>query len=629
MRTLWDASDTGETDRAMNRKHQLPSTVRILVLVGLQIHMAQADIFTVTTTRAYGTGSLSAAIQRAEKTVSPSRIVFNIPLADEGYSARSGGWTILLTEPLPVLARGHLEIDAATQPKPPDKDSDGACISLVAARPGVEQALCAVSSDNTIRGFAIGGFKYGIVLYGSGAARNAIVGNRIGLSAGDKPAPNDTGVIVVEGACDNRIEHNVVSGNAQLGVYLGGRDTARNRLVGNRIGCDPTGTRRLPNGVGVMLTHARNNVIGGAGVEDGNLISGNDDVGLLLVGKQTEGNTVLGNFIGVDRSGTQPVHNNIGIVIKSLANRNTIGGPGHGERNVVSGNIEIGIYMEAVDGNRVVGNLIGTDVTGKRTVQEGEIVQGNGVEFNTVAKGNVVGGTAPGERNIISGHKVYGVVYYGHCERNATIGNYIGTDISGEIALPNATGICVDCASHHNAISGNVISGNVSYGIFFVTRGTEYNTLRGNRIGTNTGGTAALPNDIGMVVSTGASRNRIGGSGPTDGNLISGNRQAGVMITNRFTEENVFEGNSIGIGADGITPLPNRHGVIFSTYPKRNRVQGNLIAYNKDAGVVLCEYAEANIVVSNRLFGTSLPVAQDRTSSSNTVAHNRVSGGAP
>jgi hypothetical protein len=378
-----------------------------------------------------------------------------------------------------------------------------------------------------------------------------------------------------------------------------------------------------------MLSRASGNVIGGAAEGDGNLISGNEDVGILLVGKWTEANAICGNLVGVDRTGTRPLPNNIGVVFKSLANRNTVGGTAKGERNVVSGNIQIGIYVEAADGNRIVGNLIGTDVTGRRAACEGEVVQGNGVEFNTVAKDNVVGGVAPGERNVISGHKVYGVVYYGHCERNATVGNYIGTDISGEAALPNATGICVDCASHHNDIAHNVISGNLSYGMFFVTRGTEYNTLRGNRIGTDARGTAALPNDIGMVVSTGASRNRIGGAEPAEGNLISGNRQAGVMITNRFTEENLFEGNSIGVGADGKTPLPNRHGVIFSTYPKNNRLQGNLIAYNKDAGVVLCEYAEANVVISNRLFGASQSVTQDRTSSRNTVAHNRIEGVSP
>ncbi len=293
------------------------------------------------------------------------------------------------------------------------------------------------------------------------------------------------------------------------------------------------------------------------------------------------------------------LHNDKGIVIKSLANHNRVGGPGIAQRNVISGNIEISLYIEAADGNVVQGNLIGTDITGRKAVTDGERVQGNGVEFNTCAKGNILGGRADGERNVISGHKVYGVVYYGHCERNSTLGNYIGTDSTGETPLPNATGICVDCASHHNDIAFNVISGNLSYGMFFVTRGTEGNTLRGNRIGTNAAGTRALPNDIGMVISTGATNNIVGGPRDEDRNLISGNRQSGLLITNRFTEGNRVEGNTIGLDVTGTKPIGNRHGVIFSTYPAKNALLRNVISGNEQAGVVLCEYATDNEILGN------------------------------
>ena len=515
----------------------------------------------VTNTRSSGEGSLTAAIERA---TAGNTISFDLPANDR---------TIRLAAPLPNNLRGGLIIDGGGQ------------VEIAASNAGVDHALALVSPGNTVRGLKISGFKHGLVLYGPGAVSNTIAGNTL--------TGNQTGAIAVEGARNNTIEDNVISGNAQIGFYLAGKTTRENTLRNNRIGCDTAGTKREPNGVGVMIARSACNVI------EGNTVSGNDDIGILLVGRGTGENVIRGNRIGTDSAGTKPLHNNVGIVVKSLADDNTIGGLTPAARNVISGNREIGIYIEAADGTRILGNFIGPDATGTRAVQEGDIVQGNGIEFNTVAKKNLLGGPESGARNVISGNKVYGVVYYGHCERNTTEGNFIGTDVTGARALPNATGICVDCASHHNDIVGNTISGNLSYGMFFVTRGTESNTLHGNRIGTDVSGTAALPNDIGMVISTGACRNIVGGAEAADRNIISGNRQAGLMITNRFTEENRVTGNFIGTDASGERALPNKYGVILSTYPRRNVVTNNAVGSNRVAGIVITEHAEENDVTGN------------------------------
>jgi titin len=562
-----------------------------------------ATVFTVTTTQADGAGSLAQAITRANQSAGPTQIAFALTQADPGFAATTGVWTLRLAVPLPALTGGPVTIDGTTQPAAPNPQPGRTPrLAIVAAAAGVEQAFSVVSAGHTLRGLAIGGFRYGVVLYGRGATANTLTECHLGIDAtGVAAQPNQTGVIIVEGAHGNTLNRNVISGNTQIGVYIGGQESIQNQLQGNHIGCNADGSRRLANGLGIMISRAPENVIGGTAAGAGNLISGNDDIGILLVGKWTERNLILGNSIGTDHAGERPLSNNIGIVLKALANQNTIGGAAAGAGNLVSGNREIGIYIEAADGNRILGNLIGTDRSGRRTVQDGDLVQGNGVEFNTVAKNNVLGGLGAGERNVISGHKVYGVVYYGHCERNSTLGNYIGVDSSGAGALPNATGICVDCASHHNDIAGNVISGNLSYGLFFVTRGTEYNTLRSNRIGVDVSGTLAVPNDIGMVISTGASHNRVGGTDPADRNLISGNRQSGLMITNRFTEHNQVIGNYIGVDASGAKGLGNLHGVLLATYPQANLVRDNVIAANRSAGVILYEYAEANEVLANRI----------------------------
>lgn len=583
----------------------LAATVVIGLLTLGRVSGAAGPVLAVTNTNSSGPGSLAGAITQANLDRPGTTITFAIPKTDPGFDAAAGVWRIKVATALPPLMAERIVIDGESQTASVgDTNPLGPEIAIVGAGMTLDAGIAMVSAGGAVKGLAIGGFKHGVVLFGAKAIGNTVSGCAIGVGPdGRAAAPNGAGIIAVEGSRDNVIEDNLISGNALLGVYIAGRDTTGNTLRRNRIGTDALGQRRVPNGLGVMVSHSAGNAIGVA--QGGNTISGNANVGILLVGKWTENNTIRGNRIGTNLDGSKLVHNNIGIVVKSLANRNQIGGAKPGEGNIISGNVEIGVYIESSDGNVLHGNLIGTDQTGTRTVEADGIVQGNGIEFDTVAKGNMLGGDGPGERNVISGHKVYGVVYYGHCERNSTIGNYIGTDITGTKSIPNATGICVDCASHHNTIARNVISGNMSYGLFFVTRGTEHNVLVGNKIGTNAAGDAALPNDIGMCVSTGACRNRIGGPNPEDANVFSGNTQTGLMITNQSTAENVVEGNLIGLDARGCRAIPNKHGLLFSTYPERNIVRRNTISGNSAVGVVLYEYSSGNEVTGNRI-GTNV-----------------------
>ena len=551
---------------------------------------ASAGTITVTNTRASGPGSFEVAINTANALGSGTVITFRVPTSDPGYDPDSGIYTIRIERPLPPLTAGGITIDGLM-------GEDRPRVILVPKEAGVDHALSLVSPSNHVQGLSLVGFKYGLVLYGTGAIQNTVSRCFLGvLPDGATPLPNETGVIFVQGASGNTLKRCVVSGNTGIGAYIGDRGTSGNIISDCRIGTDISGTRSIPNQTGVMLARSTQNVIG-----PNTIVSGNRDIGILMVGKWTEHNSVRGCLIGVDASGTRPIPNNIGVVIKSLANHNAIGGVDPGAGNIISGNVQIGVYIEAAHENTLQGNLIGTDITGTRVVEENGVVQGNGVEFNTVARGNVLGGSSPAARNIISGHKIYGVVYYGNCEQNTTQGNYIGTDLTGTKPLPNATGICVDCASHHNEILDNVISGNMSYGLFFVTRGTEYNIMRGNLVGTTADGLSPLPNDIGMVVSTGAQRNVIGGPDPAHANIFSGNIQTGLMITNRYTEENLVENNIIGLNKPGKAPIPNRHGVILSTYPTANTLRSNRISGNTAAGVVITEYAVGNHLVDNTI----------------------------
>jgi titin len=644
--------------------NKLISTILILVC-----GIANANIIVVNNTNDAGTGSLREAITSSNSMVGADTIIFYISISDAGYNSMNGTWTISLQSLLPYMLGGNLFVDGSSQPG----YSGTPKIAITTINPSsVLWAFGIFSSNNIIKGIQVCGFANGILLSEpsgtnntiescfigtnhngtssmpntngivinnnangnfisnniiSGNTANGIVikrsnnisikGNKIGCdSNGTNPIPNENG-ITADSSSNNIIggllssERNLISGNNQSGILITGRTSTNNIVQGNYIGTDITGTAKLSNLFGITVTKAYGNIIG-----RNNVISGNTDIGVLFTGKYTRNNIVKGNYIGTDYTGTQLLDNHKGVIMKSLANSNIIGGNTPVDRNIISGNLEIGIYIEAADSNKITGNYIGTDVTGMNKVAIGTIgmndslVQGNGVEFNIVAKHNILGGPTYGERNIISGHKVYGVVYYGHCNNNTTINNFIGTDVTSKNPLPNATGICFDCASNHNDVINCVLSGNIGYGLFYVTRGTEFNRLLGNMIGVDSSGTMAVPNDIGMVVSTGTANNTIGGSSASERNIFSGNNLSGLMITNQLTENNLIKGNYFGTDITGTIAIPNLSGVMFSTFSKHNTLDSNLISGNTLAGLIINEQADSNIIINNKI-GTDITGMQE------------------
>lgn len=638
----------------------------ILILV---CGIANANTFIVSNTNDSGAGSLREAITSSNTIMGADTIIFNISIGDAGYNSTSGTWLISLQSPLPYLIGGNLFVDGSTQPGYNGTPKIAISTNIPSS---VFWAFGIFSSNNKIKGIQIYGFANGILLSEPSGTNNTIESCFIGTNHnGTTAMPNTNGVVINNSSNGNVITKNIISGNTANGIVI--KKSNNTLIIGNKIGCDYTGTYSIPNENGIIADSSSNNTIGGLISSERNLISGNSqsgilitgitstnnviqgnyigtdisgtlklsnlygititkasgniigrknvisgntDIGILFTGKHTRNNFVKGNYIGTDYTGTQLLDNHKGVVMKSLANSNLIGGSTPEDRNIVSGNLEIGIYIEAADSNKITGNYIGTDITGMHKVAIGQIgmndslVQGNGVEFNIVAKHNILGGPSFGERNIISGHKVYGVVYYGHCNNNTTINNFIGTDVTSKNPLPNATGICFDCASNHNDVINCVLSGNIGYGLFYVTRGTEFNRLLGNMIGVDSSGTMAVPNDIGMVVSTGTANNIIGGSSASERNIFSGNNLSGLMITNQLTENNTIKGNYFGTDITGTIAIPNLYGVMFSTYTKHNTLDSNLISGNILSGLIINEEAGSNIITGNKI-GTDISGTQN------------------
>jgi hypothetical protein len=176
-----------------------------------------------------------------------------------------------------------------------------------------------------------------------------------------------------------------------------------------------------------------------------------------------------------------------------------------------------------VKGNNVIkGNYIGTDVNGTSAL--GNTTFGINIQGNS--GGNSIGGTNPADRNLISGNGNTGLrITTGS---NIVLGNYIGTDVSGNIDLGNGNqGLRIDNASGNKvggtgAGEGNIISGNSDVAVRLTSAAN--NTVTGNRIGTNAAGTGSLGNDAGGVHVFGGAGNVI------SSNSISFNGGLGIDL---------------------------------------------------------------------------------------------------
>jgi hypothetical protein len=331
-----------------------------------------------------------------------------------------------------------------------------------------------------------------------------------------------------------------------------------------------------------------------------------DEAGIELTTRSGggDGNIIAGNFIGTDPTGTLDLGNGgDGVFIRGDSDNNVIGGTNPADRNVISGNADNGIEMNESGigppiNNRVQGNLIGTNAAGTA-------VLGNSNSGVYISRGddNIVGGTQTGASNVISGNIMYGVMIDGGeglAQRNVVQGNFIGTDVTGNVDLGNGhSGVQVGVppvirvldtiVGGPTAAARNVISGN-SDGV--ATNYARATLVQGNYIGTNSAGTAALGNSRYGVLATGSSPDAtIGGTMPGAGNLISGNGANGVHLISIFNGITV-QGNWIGTDVTGMAPLGNAwHGIEVGSYDNTigdstdSIGAGNTIAFNGGAGV--------------------------------------------
>jgi hypothetical protein len=164
--------------------------------------------------------------------------------------------------------------------------------------------------------------------------------------------------------------------------------------------------------------------------------------------------------------------------------------------NLISGN-GLGIYLfknpvfDIPDtSNEIKGNIIGLDISGTKALgnETGIKVEGG--------RGDLIGGIHPGEQNVISGNNAVGIEIK-NVDGFLIQGNYIGTDASGNKAVPNGVGVGFSedpkyLGLGESIFSDNVISGNRSHGIEI--NGLAQHAVVGNVIGIAKDGVTALAN---------------------------------------------------------------------------------------------------------------------------------------
>jgi parallel beta-helix repeat protein len=522
---------------------------------------------TVTNANDSGSGSLRAAIDYSNAHPGLDTITFGIGTGPHSIGLHSG---------LPGI-NDPAVIDASTQPG----YAGAPLIELDGTSTGGANGMTLLAGSSTVRGFVINRFSGFGVRIDSGSG-NIVAGNYIGTNmAGTSPGPNfSNGIVVFGPSTDNLIggataaDRNLISGNEDKAIVIVGGGGAT--IAGNLIGTDVTGTQALPNRFwGVALDPGNNSTI------SGNVISANGLSGILLA-NGSHGNVIDHNRIGTNAAGTGALGNLAeGVVIVDSPN-NTIG-----RGNVISANGSAGIavYGGQSTGNRIVGNLIGTDIPGTHGL--GNRDQGVAVASDQ----NTVGGADSADRNVVSGNGGRGVDIAG--AGNTVAGNYIGLDVSGTHAIANGqSGVFV--SGYSNVVGpSNIVSGNAADGITI----TSYNNVVDrNTVGLDASGIGVVPNQGNGISLSEAGANTVSGS------VISGNGQSGLNLVN--AHGTTIQGNYIGTDRSGQNARPNQGFGAWMQDSNHVTFRSNVISGNQLDGIYALGSASDHTTIQSNLIGT-------------------------
>jgi parallel beta-helix repeat protein len=392
---------------------------------------------------------------------------------------------------------------------------------------------CYESTDKT--GFSLAGGATGNTIQGGTVYYNAVGVSLVGGSTGNLVGGTAASIAGVPEVT----EGNQIGANG-IGVLISDSGTTNNTVEGNNIFQGATAGVEITNG-------ATGNLIGGLSAAAGNIVSSYRS-GILLHGTGTTGNMIEGNLIGtnplfVGAPSVNGAANEYGVVLEAGASGNMIGGTATGAGNTIgsstgldfvsnptSPSAAVFISGSGTSGNLIQGNNVGTDPSGLANVNPGShpswappsstLANFIGVYICNGATNNTIGGTAVGAGNLFSTNFAGVWVTDAGTTGNMVESNTVGTNSDGTEAMPNTVGVVAASGASSTTIQFNLISGNY---IGVMLYATSDNTVASNVIGASSGAKGPLPNTYGVVAEAGAAGNLIGGSVDGDGNTIAYN----------------------------------------------------------------------------------------------------------
>ena len=413
---------------------------------------------------------------------------------------------------------------------------------------------------------------------------------------------------------------------------------------GNYIGVLEDGSA-VPSGFGngsngLELRNVSDSYIGTDydGVDDtfeGNIVSASNANGIFL--QSTSEIRIGGNYIGLDRSGDNAIANNgNGILIEQSSGVNYIGVDDNqitsgftNFRNIISGNINHGIRLNDANNVVVAGNYIGTNRSGLGPVGNNNY----GVQIERGTSNTQIGTDGDGnmddiEANVISGNRSgYRSLPGGWGSNNVIAGNFIGTDASGFLAVPNLdhgmevlsfqqsrVGTNGDGVS--DQFERNIISGNNNDGIR-IDNNAGNTTVAGNYIGVASNGQLPLANgDRGIFIGNNSNDNRIGyhpsmavSDAAIVGNKVRYNVNSGIVLASNNAQRNRISRNSIGFNGglgidlndDGVSTNDNGD-FDFGSNSLLNFPVFTMITFASDSTVTVSGFASGGATLE--LFGS-------------------------
>ena len=269
-----------------------------------------------------------------------------------------------------------------------------------------------------------------------------------------------------------------------------------------------------------------------------------------------------------------------------------------------------GIQLYAASGNTIAGNWIGVDVDNIARGGSGSGVDVTCAVFNH-STANLIGGTAPANRNVIGGFWTGVSFFPGTAGPNTVQGNYIGTDATGALPRGNvfegihvqaATGIQIGGTAPG---AGNLIGANQT-GISLL--GSSGNVIQGNLIGTDVTRHYDLGNSQDGITVQSCTLTTIGGTNA--GNVIANNTQNGITLLGCTNV--VIQGNWIGTEPAGTWAMGNGGAGISFQNSYTGQVGGtapgtaNVIEFNNGAGVAISS-GQAITVSGNSIYDNGGP----------------------